>query len=289
MSTAKPTLRAPLYATRAGIVGTILAITVAAACIRLGFWQLDRLEQRRARNALIEERLSAPVVTLTTAPVDTAGLPYRRVELRGEYLIDDSFVLASRAYRGTPGVHVITPLRLDRGDIVLVNRGWLPSPDAATVDLSAYDVAGPVRLTGLARSFFPKRRGDAPASARRPGNQPIRGDEAATGRGDAGSHAAGAADTGRTRAAPVHFHPDAATIRTALPYPVADFIIQALPEPGAPDRPVRLPAPELDEGPHLGYAIQWFSFATIALVGWLVLAIRKGEIGGGSTDPRAPR
>jgi surfeit locus 1 family protein len=74
---------------------------------------------------------------------------------------------------------------------------------------------------------------------------------------------------------------DPATLGEALPYPVLPFLIQLVPSDrrtaGPPDRPLRWPAPELTDGPHLSYAIQWFSFAVIILVGSVALARSRGR------------
>ncbi|HEX7119475.1 MAG TPA: SURF1 family protein [Longimicrobiales bacterium] len=265
--------RTPLRITPGGVAATIGVMIVAAVCVRLGFWQLDRLEWRLERNRLIAERLALPAVPVASAELDTAGLAYRRVELRGEYDNARSFVLAGRAHGGAPGVHVITPLRLEGGGVVLVNRGWLPAPDAATVELAPYDVVGPVRLIGMAVPFFaPAAPREADARART--STPVRVSD----------------PDDEDAAAPVWFRPDAAAVRASLPYPVADFIVQALPEAATaddvasdggaagaraaahpPGGPTRIGPPELDRGPHLSYAVQWFCFAAIAVIGWGVM------------------
>lgn len=253
---------APLRVTPGSIAATILVLIVAAVCVRLGFWQLDRLEWRTERNRAVAERLAQPTLPITSARLDTTGLTYRRVELRGEFDETRSFVLAGRTFQGMPGVHVVSPLRLENGDVVLVNRGWVRAPDAATVDLRPFRVEGPVRLTGIVVPFFPKRA---------PGEPDRR-----TGSGEAIRVAPQTADHD---AAPVWFRPDDDAVRASLPYPVADFIVQALPEDGAGDadasQPIRLGPPELDRGPHLSYAIQWFSFAAIALIGWTIVVVRR--------------
>src|SRR5690606_5134032 len=142
-----------------------------AVCVRLGFWQLDRLEWRTERNRAVAERLAQPTLPITSARLDTTGLTYRRVELRGEFDETRSFVLAGRTFQGMPGVHVVSPLRLENGDVVLVNRGWVRAPDAATVDLRPFRVEGPVRLTGIivpsSRSGHPVSRTAGPVPARR--------------------------------------------------------------------------------------------------------------------------
>lgn len=253
--------KASLRITPGGIAATILVFIVAGVCVRLGFWQLDRLEWRTERNRIASERLALPVLPVTSADLDTAGLAYRRVELRGEFDNARAFVLAGRAHRGVPGVHVVTPLRLENGDVVLVNRGWLRASDAATVDLRPHRIDGPVRLTGMVIPFFAKRTPDDD-DPRAGARSPIRVADPA------------AADD----AAPVWFRPDDDAVRASLPYPVADFIVQALAEEGADavaGQITPLGPPKLDRGPHLGYAIQWFSFAAIALIGWVIVVARR--------------
>lgn len=253
--------KAPLRITPGGIAATILVLVVAAVCVRLGFWQLDRLEWRTERNRILSERLALPVLPVASADLDTAGLAYRRVELRGEFDNARSFVLAGRAHGGVPGVHVVTPLRLEHGDVVLVNRGWLRAPDAATVDLRPHRVDGPVHLIGMVVPFFARRAPDDDGG-RDAARYPIR-------------VADPAADDGT---APVWFRPDDEAVRASLPYPVADFIVQAIAEEGADavaGQITPLGPPELDRGPHLGYAIQWFSFAAIALIGWGIVVARR--------------
>jgi surfeit locus 1 family protein len=235
----------PLRLTRAGIAGTLLALAAAAVCARLGVWQLDRLAQRRERNAAIEERLGRAPLTLHDLPADTAGLLFRTVTIEGEYDVARSIVLRGRALHGAPGVHVLTPLRLPGGAAVLVNRGWVPSPDAATVELAAIPPPAPGGLRGLALPY--------PADGK-----------------------AVAEDGGFRRTWTLL---DLTALRRQFPYALADFYVQALPvdtaEAATVPRP--LPPPELDDGPHLGYAVQWFAFATIALVGWTTIALRRGS------------
>jgi surfeit locus 1 family protein len=240
----------PLTVTRAGVIGTVIVLVVAALCVRLGFWQLSRLEQRTSRNRLQAQRMSEPPIPLELIGPDTSGLFYRRVLVEGQFDHDRTIVLSGRALRGVPGVHVLTPVLLGSGGrAVLLNRGWMPAMDAATVNYNSLRSPMRTRATGLLLPF---------PGSRSPGRET-----------DA------AADSTFRR---VWFSPDATHLRRQFPYPLYDFQVQALPEAGAPSQPIRIPPPELDRGPHLGYAIQWFSFATIALVGWVTLMIRKGEV-----------
>jgi cytochrome oxidase assembly protein ShyY1 len=73
----------------------------------------------------------------------------------------------------------------------------------------------------------------------------------------------------------VWYQMDGERLRGQFPYPILPVVAQILPYAGQPRFPIRLKPPELDEGPHFGYAIQWFSFASIAIIGWTALLIKK--------------
>lgn len=234
----------PLSITVPGVLGTIGVFIVAAVCVRLGFWQLERLEQRDAMNAHVAERLALPALPLATSLEDTAGLGYRRVHVHGTLDAGRSIVLAGRSRAGAPGVHLLTPLRLDDGTAVLVNRGWVPSPDGASIDVEAF-AADSIDGEGFIVPF--------PSM-------------------DAGA----AVTAGTLEFQRVWFRVDAAALRRQFPYPISDFEVRLLPQasPG-PEPPARLEAPELDRGPHLGYAVQWFSFAAIFVIGWGTMVVRR--------------
>ncbi|MFO7893773.1 MAG: SURF1 family protein [Longimicrobiales bacterium] len=254
-----------LELTRRGVLGTVAVLVVAGVCIRLGIWQLERRAERQARNALIAERMDAPPVMLERAPMDTAGLAYRRARLAGAVDDDRAIVLAGRSRNGAPGVHVLSPVRLG-GGAVLVNRGWLPAPDAATADLGPVRIEGAVQVEGVLVPFPDVDLDTEP-------------------------------DGFRTR----WFRVDGSAIRAQYPYPVAPLylVATARPEPvrsgpGTPGAgmdsarapgdavgPVPLEPPTVEPGPHLSYAIQWFSFAAIFLIGWIVLLLRRPGPGDG--------
>ena len=219
---------------RRDLGGLVVALAVAALCARLGLWQLDRLSQRRARNAAVLTARHRPTVPVTSALTADSALS-RRLNARGVYDYDHERLWRGRSYQGIPGVALVTPLRLPDGAAVLVDRGWVPSADAYHVDERAYREADTTEVLGL-------------------------GMPAPRGRGDV----------------------DPAKLRDSLPYPLLPFVIQILPPPTAPYRPlppglVRWPMPELSNGPHLSYAIQWFSFAVIILVGSVALLRRQGR------------
>jgi surfeit locus 1 family protein len=96
--------RQPLSITPRGVVGTILVLVVAAVCVRLGFWQLERRAQRAVLNAGLAARMAEPSVDLTRAPRDTAGWLYRRTRIAGVPDASRAIVLPGRLYQGAPGV-----------------------------------------------------------------------------------------------------------------------------------------------------------------------------------------
>lgn len=234
----------PIRMTRGGLIGTAVVLLVAVVCARLGYWQLERLAGKRARNAAAEVRLAAPPVPLETLPAaDTAGVLLRSVIVGGGYYDDArTVIIAGRALKGVPGVYVLTPLRIGRS-AYLVNRGWMPSADAARINVDSIREPAPDSAAALIVELSHDPRAperDTSAQFRR-----------------------------------VWYHASMSLLQHQLPYPIAPYIVQLLPASGAPPYPVRLEPPELDEGPHLGYAIQWFSFAVIAVVGWLILMFRR--------------
>jgi surfeit locus 1 family protein len=216
---------------RRDLVGLVVALLVAAGCVRLGVWQLDRLHQRRERNALLLTARARPLLEVNgSVPADAAR--DRRLHARGVYDYAQERLWRARSYQGVPGVDLVTPLRLADGAAVLVDRGWAPSPDAYHVDQPAYREGDSADVVGLGFAA-PRARGDV----------------------------------------------DPVALRDSVPYPLVPFVIQ-LPPATAPTRPlppglIRWPMPEVSNGPHLSYAIQWFSFAVIIVVGSLALARKR--------------
>src|SRR5918998_110988 len=86
-------------------------VIVAAVCARLGFWQLSRLQERRAVNARTLTARSAPVAALGGSARD-GRLVNRRVRVTGRYDHTHDIVIRARPYRGVPGVELVSPLLL---------------------------------------------------------------------------------------------------------------------------------------------------------------------------------
>jgi len=224
-----------------------VSVLVGAACLRLGIWQVARLEERRARNAVTLAQRALPAADIRAVGGSAAN---RRVVATGQFDFAREFVLRGRALDGVPGVEVVTPLRLEGTDsAVLVLRGYVPSADAIGYDGAAHREADSIRVTGIALPVPLDSAGAAPATRN-------------------------GAETWRRL--------DLASIRARLPYPlVAAYVVADSPVTASP-APRRLPVPPLDDGPHLNYAIQWFAFASIAFGGAGALLWRRRRERAGS-------
>ncbi len=220
----------------------LIPIAAAALFISLGLWQVDRGRERAARNAGLSARLDAAPVPFASLSTDPANQRYVPVALTGRFRYDLEQVEAGRTSNGSPGVHLLTPLERDGNDtLVLVLRGWVYSPNAASVDLGRWREAGRVELTGYA---LPLPDSGPPAPA---------------------------ADSVALRSV------NRAALESRIGAPLAHaYVVMTSDSVARLDSvPRRLPAPVLSAGPHRSYAIQWFSFAAIALVGGFVLFRRS--------------
>ena len=204
----------------------------AVVFARLGFWQVSRLQERRAANVLALEARSAPRIRLDGATPITAELDGREVSATGHYDHERDIVLRGKVYGGSPGVEVVTPLVLQGGRAaILVNRGFLPTPDAVTAQTDSVREPGRVRVKGTAFSL--SSGGGTPLDR-----------------------------SGYTTWARL----DREALAARLPYSVAPVYIRQAPDAALPRFPRRLEPIPIDDGPHLSYAIQWFSFALMAVV-----------------------
>lgn len=107
---------------------TLFTACLLPALIALGFWQLDRADEKAALSAQVAARSTAqplPLATLNTVPRDE--LPYRRVALRGRFLPDAVLLLDNQIRDGRYGHDVLGLfLDADSGLLAMVNRGWIP-------------------------------------------------------------------------------------------------------------------------------------------------------------------
>jgi surfeit locus 1 family protein len=228
----------------------------AIVMIGLGIWQLDRLQERRARIATIAGRVDQSPVVLSGEALDAGSMEYRPAVVSGQFDFAHEIVLRNRALNGAPGYHVLTPLRIEGSEgAVLVDRGWIPYEAASPELRTAYaGPEGPVTVRGLIRLSQPRPSSLAPA------DPPLGPDRP---RLDA------------------WFWPDLSKIQRQVPYPLLPFYLEQDPGPDRNAIPVPVHDIDLGEGPHLGYAVQWFSFAVILVVGSIALARRNVRINKG--------
>lgn len=252
--------------TRSRLIFALLAVALAILFVRLGFWQLSRRVERREANAFREGRAAMPALRVQRldGAVDAGALPsldsvvWRTVRLEGRFDVDREIVLRSRSRAGYPGVEILTPLLVrsegQAEEAILILRGWLPAPDGLRPRLSD--------------AWPPGWIGDEPGRAIE-----------VEGIAMPGTNWAGAPiqiDIEDRRLA-VLGSVNLETVGGLLPYPVADFYIRAT-DPGPRGPGLELPQKlVVSEGRHLSYALQWFSFAIISLVGAGIF-IRKEHV-----------
>jgi surfeit locus 1 family protein len=219
----------------------VLAIGFAALSISLGFWQLRRLAARRAANAVLESRREAPEIPLDSLPPDTSLAHFRRVRIRGAYDYSNEIVLTLRGRNGSPGVNLITPVRRVGNDsAVLVNRGWVYSPDGVTIDTRQWREGDSVDANGFIETFPTQGPFDAPNPTRPKSMRRL----------------------------------ERARLMKLFPYPIANYYVVVTDSALTPNAPPRIKPAPLDEGPHRNSAIQGFAFAILSLVG-LGIVLRR--------------
>ena len=235
---------------RKWLLATLLVLAGTTLCIRLGIWQLDRLAQRRAFNHQVESMHAMPALDLNQEqPKDISQMEWRAVNVQGKYDFANQVALRNQYNGSQYGYHLMTPLVFDGGTI-LVDRGWIPADnDSAPADWGKYDEPGNIKLAGQIRLGQTK-----PAFG-------------------------GVADTLPQNGTQLELwnNADITHIASQLPYPVLPVYIQPNVDANDMEPPIPYqPTVDLTEGPHLGYAFQWFTFATILFVGY-PFYLRKQE------------
>lgn len=235
---------------RKWLFATLLVFAGTALCIRLGIWQLDRLEQRRAFNLQFETMRGMPPLDLNITDLnDIEKMEWRPVTITGEYDFEHQVAIRNQYYGSEYGYHLMTPLLSD-GLAVFVDRGWIPADgNSAPEDWRKYDEPGVVTVTGQIRLGQSKPALGGVADALPADGSPLW----------------------------VWNNGDVEKMALQLPYPALKVYIQPDLDPADEVPPIPYqPAVEITEGPHLGYAAQWFTFATILFVGYPFF-LRKQE------------
>jgi cytochrome oxidase assembly protein ShyY1 len=222
----------------------VFVVALAIAFVNLGRWQLDRLDQRRERNNSVVVHENSPVAdfgTVFTRTIVEAD-QWQRVTVRGTFDADHQFMVRYRNLGPASGYEVLTPLHTTTGAWVLVDRGFgtKRNDEDYPATLPA-PPAGEVSILGYVR------------------------------RDEQGSKEA------MTPIAPINAVRlvNSGAIAGALPYPIVNGFISTIEmTPAQSGELAPVTPPDLTEGNHLSYAIQWFTFAGMAGLG-LVLLIRS--------------
>lgn len=220
---------------------TLLVIAGCFVLVRLGLWQFDRLDQRRAFNAHVAERWREEPLPLTAAalPPSLEELEYRRVSVEGTYDYENQIVLTNQPRGNTSGVILVTPLVMEDGKAVLVARGWIPYTESTPDAIGRFDEEAVAPIVGLIQETQLYPGGQAvpvPASAQRE-----------------------------------WYYLNIDAIQPQMPYELLPVFVLQLPEEGrsAATLPFRQEPLTLDEGSHFSYAIQWLMFAVILGFGYI--------------------
>ena len=138
---------------------TVMMVPIVVFALGLSVWQIDRREWKRDILDRIAVNQAAPPLALAELlRGDPLRFEYGRVKLAGTLLHDKEFYLGARNLRNTVGLQVVTPVRTDDGQIVLFDRGWIPSQKRDPARRAEGQVAGPVELTGIVRRTQLKRQ-----------------------------------------------------------------------------------------------------------------------------------
>lgn len=241
------------------VVALALLAIVAATCVSLGNWQLDRAAERDAVAQAIKAGAQSAGLTLNASTPAEQLQDWRHAKATGTWLPQFTVLLDNRNYNGRPGLWVATPLLLDdaSGSALLVLRGWLPRPVGANEHLP--DLTPPPEnqtvsgrmLPHVPRLFELWNFGGPDPNALPP------------------ALATGDAPLPRVQNLDLENY---AGITGLKLLPVV--LEQTSPEPGGPDLVRDWPPPPTDSDTNRGYALQWFSFAAIAAGAWIVIAWR---------------
>lgn len=226
---------------------TLLVLVAMAVMGRLGVWQLDRLQERRAANAELRRQLAADPLSLNEDlnGVELTTMADRRVRAVGRFDYSQQVLLKLQNFRGQAGGHLLAPLLLEGRDrAVLVDRGWIPEAELAPENWSDFDESGTVVVTGVIRLTETARGVEPPQEAQQE-----------------------------------WYRINVQAIERQLPYDVLPvYVLQSPPPAREQELPYRQePEIDLSEGPHLSYAIQWFAFSLMLGGGYIYYVHRRQD------------
>lgn len=222
----------------------VFVVILGVVFVNLGEWQLRRLEERQQRNdvILVNEAAEPKPYELVFGRPITDDDQWQRVRVRGTFDAQQQFQVRYRYNNSQPGYEVVTPLHTTTGQTVLIDRGFIPVAGGEQIP-DAFPAPPPGEVTVIGHV---RRNEQGKSQAIDPVDNRIR-------------------------------LINSPAIATTLPYPVLDGWIAAVevsPPQQAEFQPLELP--EISDGPHFWYAMQWFLFALIGLSGLFVFI--RGDV-----------
>lgn len=220
---------------------TILVLVGVFILIRLGFWQLDRLQSRRQFNEHYLEQISSPAIQLNefTNELELITMEYRSINVTGKYDFKNEIYLKNQAWNNLPGYRVVTPLFVDNSDnVVLVERGWIALEDLAEIESINKPYDQHQKISGIIR--LPQSKNDFGGTS----NQ---------------------TDNAKSN---FYLYVDLDLLKSKMEYDLLPIYIQLYSE-NLDQKPYsQITEIEITEGPHMGYALQWFFFASLLGIGY---------------------
>ena len=211
----------------------------------LSNWQWHRLQDRQAANVLIQEQIDKEpvaidelVVTVNGATTVPDDFQWRTIEMTGVWQPENQVLVRKKSLESDLGLWVVTPLELVDGTIVMVNRGWTAAANSAVDSPVVADVpSGTIEVLGRLREITPRTK---PAPTDLPDGQV-------------------------DRIIPLEIVDSPETLSNA-------YVEMTASRPESKSSDIRtLPAPEVTEGAHRSYAIQWLFFEIMTVIGWIIL------------------
>ena len=216
----------------------VMALVFALACVALGNWQMNRRNAVVENISKIQQNYAGEVMDYRDVAKNFDTLDpareWTQVRMNGTYRSADERIVRNRPLNGAPGYEVLVPLTLDNGETVIVDRGWLPIGNRVPghPDVVPQPASGVVTVVARLKPAEPKLDRGAPEG----------------------------------QLASI----DLAEYAAQLPYNIKTgaYAQLATETPAAAINPTPFPAPSIDEGSHLSYALQWITFGILAFVGF---------------------
>ena len=201
--------------------------------IRLSDWQFDRYNTRIQNNEITTTALNSEPIKLTDLSQLSDLKDWQKVSIKGEFMDSDAKLLRRQYLESSLGFWVITPLKLDNDQVILVNRGWIPIAESSTSQQEIpSSPQGDVTIIGYVQTLKDTRSEpeDLPLNQINHLNSTNFGSQ-----------------------------------------PLSTNYLQLASMTPMDNQVAIIPLPELSNGPHFSYAIQWILFALMLPIGWYVL------------------